>query len=96
MFCAALDVSLRSVAACVIDQDGKVRLERSIPSEVPDLVRGPRESGEPMVQSQGLGVRLMKTKGRRRAIVAVARSPSLLHRMWVDGSDFRLGSEAAA
>jgi hypothetical protein len=42
------------------------------------------------------GVRLMKTKGRR-AIVAVARKIAVvLHRMWVDGSDFRLGSEAAA
>ena len=43
------------------------------------------------------GVRLMKTKGRRRAIVAVARKIAVvLHRMWVDGTDFRLGSEAAA
>jgi transposase len=43
------------------------------------------------------GVRLMKTKGRRRAIVAVARKIAVvLHRMWIDGSDFRMGSEAAA
>ena len=43
------------------------------------------------------GVRLMKTKGRRRAIVAVARKIAVvLHRMWVDGADFRRGSEAAA
>ena len=43
------------------------------------------------------GVKLMKTKGRRRAIVAVARKIAVvLHRMWVDGSDFRLGSEEAA
>lgn len=39
MFYAALDVSLRSVAVCIIDDDGKVRLERSVPSGVPDLVR---------------------------------------------------------
>ena len=39
------------------------------------------------------GVRLMKTKGRRRAIVAVARKLAVvLHRMWVDGSEFRLGA----
>ena len=39
----------------------------------------------------------MKTKGRRRAIVAVARKIAVvLHRMWVDGSDFRLGFEEAA
>lgn len=43
------------------------------------------------------GVRLMKTKGRRRAIVAVARKIAVvLHRMWADGTDFRLGSEAVA
>lgn len=50
MFYAALDVSLRSVAICIIDQDGKVRLERSVPSEVPDLVRCLREFGEPIHQ----------------------------------------------
>ena len=41
------------------------------------------------------GVRLMKTKGRRRAIVAVARKIAVvLHRMWIDGTEFRIGSEA--
>ena len=50
MFYAALDVSLRSVAICIIDQDGKVRLERSVPSDVPDLVRCLREFGEPIHQ----------------------------------------------
>jgi transposase len=49
MFYAALDVSLRSVAVCIIDQDGKVRLDRSVPSEVPDLVRCLLEFGEPIV-----------------------------------------------
>jgi hypothetical protein len=39
MFYAALDVSLRSVTVCIIDKDGKVRLERLVPSDVPDLVR---------------------------------------------------------
>ena len=42
------------------------------------------------------GVRLIKTKGRRRAIVAVARKLAvILHRMWVDGTEFRLGSKEA-
>ena len=42
------------------------------------------------------GVRLIKTKGRRRAIVAVARKIAvILHRMWVDGTEFRLGSREA-
>lgn len=36
------------------------------------------------------GTRLMRTKGRRRAIVAVARKLAvLLHRLWADGTEFR-------
>jgi hypothetical protein len=35
-------------------------------------------------------MRLMRTKGRRRAVVAVARKLAiLLHRMWIEGSEFR-------
>ena len=38
------------------------------------------------------GVQLAKTKGHRRAVVAVARKPAvILHKMWRDGSDFRCG-----
>jgi len=50
MFYAALDVSLRSVAICIIDETGKVHLERSLPSEVPNLVRCLRDLGEPIHQ----------------------------------------------
>lgn len=50
-----------------------------------------------LVEFEGLRVKLMKTKGRRRAIVAVARKIAVvLHRMWADGTELRLGSEAAA
>src|SRR6478609_9880190 len=38
MFYAALDVSLRSVAICIIDHDGKICLERSVRSDVPDVL----------------------------------------------------------
>ncbi|ESQ81456.1 IS110 family transposase [Asticcacaulis benevestitus] len=41
-------------------------------------------------QLKAWGTRLMKTKGRRKAIVAVARKLAVvLHRMWVDGTEFR-------
>ena len=41
-------------------------------------------------QIKSWGMRLMRTKGRRRAIVAVARKLAvLLHRMWTDGTEFR-------
>ncbi len=36
------------------------------------------------------GMRLMRTKGRRRAVVALARKLAvLLHWMWIDGTVFR-------
>lgn len=42
------------------------------------------------LQIKSWGMRLMRTKGRRRAVVAVARKLAvLLHRMWVDGTQFR-------
>jgi transposase len=42
------------------------------------------------------GVRLAKTKGHRRAVIAVARKLAvILHKMWLDGSDFRGGSAEA-
>ncbi|MEP2030428.1 MAG: IS110 family transposase [Paracoccaceae bacterium] len=41
-------------------------------------------------QFKSWGMRLMRTKGRRRAVVAVARKLAvLLHRMWTDGTEFR-------
>ena len=40
------------------------------------------------------GMRLAKTRGHRRAVIAVARKLAvILHRMWVDGTEFRWGSQ---
>ena len=40
------------------------------------------------------GMQLMKTKGRKRALVAVSRKLAvILHRMWIDGNDFQWGTE---
>ena len=38
MFYAALDMSPRSVAICIIDHDGKICLERSVRSDVSDVL----------------------------------------------------------
>lgn len=35
---AGLDVSLRSVSICVMDEGGKIILERTVPFEIEDLV----------------------------------------------------------
>ena len=43
---AALDVGLRAVALCIIDETGEVKLERSLPSEVNDIVDCLRGFGE--------------------------------------------------
>jgi len=43
------------------------------------------------------GVRLAKTRGHRRAVVAVARKLAvILHKMWIDGSQFRWTSAQAS
>jgi transposase len=43
------------------------------------------------------GVRLQRAKGRRRTLVATARKLAvIMHRMWLDGSRFQWGKEAAA
>ena len=43
------------------------------------------------------GVRVVQRRGMRRAIVAVARRLAvILHRMWVDGSEFRWSKDSGA
>jgi len=43
------------------------------------------------------GMTIAKRRGMARARVAVARKlATILHRMWIDGAEFRFGSEKAA
>jgi transposase len=43
------------------------------------------------------GVKLVRTKGQRKATIAVARKLAvILHRMWIDGTDFQRHSETRA
>lgn len=43
------------------------------------------------------GLKLMRRKGRRRAVVAVARKLAvIMHRMWVDSTEFRRESIGGA
>jgi hypothetical protein len=53
-----------------------------------------------MVQPQSMGLRIAAKRGHKRAVVAVARKLAvIMHRMWLDGSEFRLsaadGSESS-
>jgi hypothetical protein len=44
-----------------------------------------------------LGNRLARSKGRKRALVAVARKLAvILHTMWIDGTEFCLKPQEAA
>lgn len=50
-----------------------------------------------MVDAEGLGVRLSKRIGMKKAKVAVARKIAvLLHCLWVDGTSFEWGIEKMA
>jgi hypothetical protein len=43
------------------------------------------------------GVRLARSKGRKRALVAIARKLAvILHRMWIDGTPFSFTEAEAA
>jgi hypothetical protein len=45
-----------------------------------------------MVRDTRVGLRIAKRSGMLCAIVAVARKlAGILHRMWIDGSDFKIG-----
>ena len=50
-----------------------------------------------MVRREGLGVKLAKRNGLRKAKVAVARKLAvILHRMWIDGTEFNWSKKEIA
>ncbi len=50
-----------------------------------------------MVELTRWGMKIAKRRGMTRVRVAVARKlATILHRMWVDGAEFRFGSEKTA
>ena len=50
-----------------------------------------------MVRREGLGVKLVKRNGLRKAKVAVARKLAvILHRMWIDGTEFNWSKKEIA
>ena len=48
-FYVALDVGLRMVSLCIVDEAGGVKLEKSLPSEIEDIVACLRDFGEEVV-----------------------------------------------
>ena len=50
-----------------------------------------------MVRREGLGAKLAKRNGLRKAKVAVARKLAvILHRMWIDGTEFNWSKKEIA
>ena len=50
-----------------------------------------------MVRREGLGAKLAKRNGFRKAKGAVSRKLAvILHRMWIDGTEFNWSKEIAA
>ena len=96
----------RSVGAYWInDQTSCLRRARLVRSNIevwrrhaPHVsVRSGRRTADPraeMVSAEGLGLRLTKRNGLRKAKVAVARKLAvILHRMWIDGTEFNWSSK---
>jgi hypothetical protein len=59
--------------------------------------RGSADARPEVVRREGLGVRLVKRNGLRKAKVAVARKLAvILHRMWIDGTEFNWSKQEVA
>ncbi|MGD1883335.1 MAG: transposase [Paracoccaceae bacterium] len=76
------------------EYDNSGRISRAGDRDVRATLHAPAKSllMRKMAASQikSLGMRLMRTIGRRRAVVTVARKLAvLLHLMWTDGTEFR-------
>ena len=95
---AGLDVSLRSTQICVTDDDGELFAEGKTDSEVADIIAflDELEVENTQVGLEARGMKLAKTLGHKRAVIAVARKFAvILHRMWIDDTQFQWSTEAA-
>jgi hypothetical protein len=102
---AGLDVSLEMTSICIVDANGEVLFEGKASSEPSAVIGFLRAMGLRMERvgleagalSEWLAVRIVQRQGGKCAKVALARKIAcVLHRMWVDGSEFRWGVAKAA
>ena len=79
-----LDVSVKETSICIVDETGKIC------SEV--LTRSVKCSW-----LKAWAMNIAKNRGLKRAIVALARRVAvIMHRIWVDGTEFRWTNEKVA
>jgi hypothetical protein len=77
-------------------RDGSVHCAQSSSSDGP-AITGFRPCSPPGRHEKAWGIRLAKRNGLRKAKVAVARKLAvILHRMWVDGTEFNWSTKEIA
>src|ERR1700730_18040074 len=87
-----LDVSVKETAVCIVDDTGKLMCEQQVPTEPDDIVTQLIPVGDDYGR-----VGVAQRHGMPRVIVAVARRLAvILHRRWVDDTEFRWSNSTTA
>ena len=107
---AGLDVSVKETSICIVDDAGKIVREVKVASEPEALfavLKNPAyvmlyEAAQSMVRSKkwswlkAWAMQIARRRGMKKAIVALARRLAvIMHRIWVDGTEFRWTRERA-
>ena len=104
---AGLDVSVKQTSVCIVDGAGRLVREVRVASEPEALLavltnplwrfkRIGLEAG-PLSQWLFSAMKIARQRGIKKAIVALARRLAvIMHRIWVDGTEFRWTREQAA
>jgi hypothetical protein len=89
---AGLDVSVKETSICIVDDTGRIAREVKVASEPEALLK---VLGNPIYRFQRIGPEAGR-RGMKKAIVALARRLAvIMHRIWVDGTEFRWTGEQA-
>jgi hypothetical protein len=86
------DPSVPSTQAITIDYDGRISKcgDSEVRTALYEAASGLLVLCKTPSELRSWGLSLVKRRGHKKALVAVARKlATLLHRMWMDGSDFR-------
>src|SRR5215204_1367222 len=101
---AALDVSLATTTICIMSADGSIIKEAVVATEPESIAILLFEAAHVIMtrvaawsKLKAWAMNVAKRRGAKRAKVALARKQGVvLHRMWVDESEFRFGNPAQA
>src|SRR6478672_6394996 len=95
---AGLDVSVKETSICIVDDAGKIVREVKVASE-PEALLAVLKNLAYHFKRIGLEagpLQIARRRGMKKAIVALARRLAvIMHRIWVDGTEFRWTREQA-